>query len=106
MSFIKPQMQRYSEILLERAGIDPRKDQAKAVAHIQGQRGSSTARGKARVRSEIKALAAKPNNEVPENRTINPRSFNNLIPLNSLLLNLNSAEKLMDREIRANYTCV
>ena len=30
----------------------------------------------------------------------------NLIPLNSLLLNLNSAEKLMDREIRANYTCV
>ena len=29
-----------------------------------------------------------------------------LIPLNSLLLNLNSAEKLMDREIRANYTCV
>ena len=29
-----------------------------------------------------------------------------LIPLNSLLLNLNSAEQLMDREIRANYTCV
>ena len=33
-------------------------------------------------------------------------SKENLIPLNSLLLNLNSAEKLMDREIRANYTCV